>query len=107
MGMKRRYIIVSPGSVLLPAQPLISKVLLPIDRTCFQTDGRNDGYGQGQILVNPLHMAGLYTAFCNGGNALKPRLVYEDEADMDAGSNIGAEIWLDFFYILHHTHDQQ
>jgi len=25
---------------------------------------------------------------------LKPRLVYEDEADMDAGSNTGAEIWL-------------
>lgn len=54
----------------------------------------DSGYGQGQILVNPLHMAGLYTAFCNGGNALKPRLVYEDEADMDAGSNTGAEIWL-------------
>lgn len=54
----------------------------------------DSGYGQGQILVNPLHMAGLYTAFCNGGNALTPRLVYEDEADMDAGSNTGAEIWL-------------
>ena len=54
----------------------------------------DSGYGQGQILINPLHMAGLYTAFCNGGNALTPRLVYEDEADMDAGSNTGAEIWL-------------
>ena len=33
-------------------------------------------------------MAGLYTAFCNGGNALKPRLVYEDEADMDADDSL-------------------
>lgn len=48
----------------------------------------DSGYGQGQILVNPLHMAGLYTAFCNGGNALKPRLVYEDEADMDAEDSL-------------------
>ena len=36
----------------------------------------DSGYGQGQILVNPLHMACLYTAFCNEGNVLKPRLVF-------------------------------
>lgn len=35
----------------------------------------DSGYGQGQILVNPLHMACIYTAFCNGGNMLKPRLL--------------------------------
>ena len=61
----------------------------------------DSGYGQGQILVNPLHLAGLYTAFCNGGNAVKPWLVYENEAggadaDSDRGNEAGAgaEIWL-------------
>ena len=61
----------------------------------------DSGYGQGQILVNPLHLAGLYTAFCNGGNAVKPWLVYENEAggadaDADRGNEAGAgaEIWL-------------
>ena len=36
----------------------------------------DSGYGQGQVLVNPLHMACIYTAFCNGGNVVKPYLVY-------------------------------
>lgn len=34
----------------------------------------DSGYGQGQMLVNPLHMAGMYTAFVNGGNMIRPRL---------------------------------
>ncbi len=52
----------------------------------------DSGYGQGQILVNPLHLAGLYTAFCNGGNAVKPWLVYENEAGgADAGADRGNE----------------
>lgn len=46
----------------------------------------DSGYGQGQILVNPLHMACLYTAFCNEGNVLKPRLVWQENAE--------AEYWL-------------
>ena len=36
----------------------------------------DSGYGQGQILVNPLHIACIYTAFCNEGNVIKPYLVY-------------------------------
>ena len=36
----------------------------------------DSGYGQGQILVNPLHMACLYTAFCNKGNVIQPYFVY-------------------------------
>lgn len=40
----------------------------------------DSGYGQGQILVNPLHMACIYTAFCNEGNMIKPYLVYSQEA---------------------------
>jgi cell division protein FtsI/penicillin-binding protein 2 len=38
----------------------------------------DSGYGQGQILVNPLHLASLYTSFVNDGNVIKPYLLYED-----------------------------
>ena len=40
----------------------------------------DSGYGQGQVLVNPLHMACIYSAFCNEGNVIKPYLVYQSEA---------------------------
>lgn len=40
----------------------------------------DSGYGQGQVLVNPLHMACIYSAFCNEGNVIKPYLVYQNEA---------------------------
>lgn len=46
----------------------------------------DSGYGQGQLLVNPLHMACIYSAFCNDGNIIKPYLVYQKEA--------AAEYWL-------------
>lgn len=39
----------------------------------------DSGYGQGQILVNPLHMACIYSAFCNEGNIIKPYLLYQKE----------------------------
>ena len=34
----------------------------------------DSGYGQGQILVNPIHMASIYSAFVNQGNMIKPYL---------------------------------
>lgn len=38
------------------------------------------GYGQGQLLVNPLHLAAIYTAFANGGDMIQPYLrVTEDQ----------------------------
>ncbi|OYP35569.1 hypothetical protein CG709_06110, partial [Lachnotalea glycerini] len=46
----------------------------------------DSGYGQGQILVNPLHLASLYTAFCNNGNVLQPYLKYQEE--------LKAESWI-------------
>lgn len=46
----------------------------------------DSGYGQGQILVNPLHMACIYTAFCNKGNVIKPYFVYRPDAE--------AEYWI-------------
>lgn len=39
----------------------------------------DSGYGQGQILINPLHLACLYTAFGNGGNVVMPRLSWQSE----------------------------
>lgn len=39
----------------------------------------DSGYGQGQILVNPLHLACLYTAFSNQGDVIRPYLRYSDE----------------------------
>lgn len=41
----------------------------------------DSGYGQGQILVNPLHMACIYTAFGNKGNMIKPYVVYRSDAE--------------------------
>ena len=40
----------------------------------------DSGYGQGQILVNPLHLASIYTLFLNEGNMIKPYLKYKEEA---------------------------
>ena len=42
----------------------------------------DSGYGQGQILVNPLHMACIYSAFCNGRNIIKPYLLYKRIPDV-------------------------
>ncbi len=40
----------------------------------------DSGYGQGQILVNPLHLASIYTAFLNDGNMIQPYLQYRENA---------------------------
>lgn len=36
------------------------------------------GYGQGQVLVNPLHLADIYSAFVNDGNMIKPKLLLSE-----------------------------
>lgn len=46
----------------------------------------DSGYGQGEVMANPLHLACIYTSFLNEGNMIKPRLLYEEEA--------GTEIWI-------------
>lgn len=38
----------------------------------------DSGYGQGDILVNPIHMASIYSAFANSGNMVKPYIEYND-----------------------------
>lgn len=36
------------------------------------------GYGQGQLLVNPIHMLSMYTMFVNDGNMMQPTILLED-----------------------------
>ena len=43
----------------------------------------NSGYGQGEILVNPVHMASIYSAFANSGNMIKPYLEYKEEKNAE------------------------
>lgn len=42
-----------------------------------ETKLADSGYGQGSILVNPIHMASIYSAFANDGNMIKPRIEYD------------------------------
>lgn len=44
------------------------------------------GYGQGKVLVNPLHVAAMYSAFVNEGNMIKPYIEYKENAT--------AEYWI-------------
>lgn len=39
----------------------------------------DSGYGQGDILVNPIHMASIYSAFANNGDMIKPYIEYKNE----------------------------
>ena len=43
----------------------------------------NTGYGQGQVLVNPIHMASVYSAFLNEGNMVKPYLEKQDNKPVE------------------------
>ena len=70
---------------------------LPFDLTMqastFDDDGKIDseiqladtGYGQGQVLVNTLHLLSMYSMFVNDGNMIQPVLKYEE--------NAAAKIW--------------
>ena len=43
----------------------------------------DSGYGQGQILVNPIHMASIYSAFANEGNMIKPYLEVKENNEVE------------------------
>lgn len=51
----------------------------------------NTGYGQGDVLVNPVHMASIYSAFVNNGNMLKPYLEYKDGEKVVLKENVFSE----------------
>ncbi|KPI55931.1 Pbp [Clostridioides difficile] len=64
-----------------------------ISSSKFGTDDKFDteiqladsGYGQGKVLVNPVHMASMYSTFVNNGDMIKPYLEFKD--------NSHAEFW--------------
>ena len=43
----------------------------------------DSGYGQGEILVNPIHMASIYSAFANDGNMIKPYLEVKESNEVE------------------------
>ena len=45
-----------------------------------ETQLANSGYGQGEVLVNPIHMAMMYSAFVNEGNMIMSYLEYKENA---------------------------
>ena len=45
----------------------------------------DSGYGQGEILLNPVHLMAIYDSFVNDGDIVKPYLLYEHNAK--------AQIW--------------
>lgn len=58
------------------------KFTFGLTKSSYGTDGftseiqlADSGYGQGKMMVNPVHMATIYTAFSNKGSMLKPYLI--------------------------------
>ena len=43
----------------------------------------DSGYGQGEVLVNPIHMASIYSAFVNEGNMIKPYLEIKENDEIE------------------------
>ncbi len=46
----------------------------------FSSEGAlaDTGYGQAEVLVNPIHMASIYSAFVNSGNMIMPYIEYKE-----------------------------
>ena len=52
------------------------------DKNTIESDGKlaDSGFGQGNILVNPIHMASIYSSFANNGNMIKPYIEFKENA---------------------------
>ena len=44
----------------------------------------NTGFGQAQLLVNPILMSSIYSCFANGGNTVKPYIEFEENQEEKA-----------------------
>ena len=59
---------------------------LSLKKSTFSSDGKisnekklaDTGYGQADVLVNPIHMASIYSSFANSGNMVKPYIEYNE-----------------------------
>ena len=54
--------------------PLYSSIISGTETFTSELQLADSGYGQGEILANPIHLASIYSAFINGGDILQPRL---------------------------------
>lgn len=60
---------------------------LNLKKSTFSSDGKisnekklaDTGYGQADVLVNPIHMASIYSSFANSGNMVKPYIEYNED----------------------------
>lgn len=61
----------------------------PMEETQISNDGQlnreillaDTGYGQGEVMVTPLHMALSYSTLANEGNIMQPRLVISENSE--------------------------
>lgn len=64
---------------------------LPISKSQISNSGNisnekvlaDSGYGQAEILVNPIHIASIYSAFINDGKMIKPYLEVKDNNEVE------------------------
>ncbi|GIO28656.1 penicillin-binding transpeptidase domain-containing protein [Ornithinibacillus bavariensis] len=49
-------------------------------------------YGQGEVMISPIHLAAIYTAFTNNGDMLYPHLLADDERKVWKENLIDTEI---------------
>ncbi|WP_096190327.1 penicillin-binding transpeptidase domain-containing protein [Evansella halocellulosilytica] len=70
----------------------------PMNASSISNDGLSSeplladtGYGQGQVLMNPLHLASLYTMFIHDGSVIQPQLFEGSEPEMWKEDTISPE----------------
>ena len=49
-----------------------------------ETEGKlaDTGFGQGNLQVNPIHMASIYSSFANSGSMIKPYIEYGEDTEI-------------------------
>ncbi len=49
-----------------------------------ETEGKlaDTGFGQGNLQVNPIHMASIYSSFANNGSMIKPYIEYGEDTEI-------------------------
>ena len=60
--------------------PLIPQHLMKLNKQKHEIQIADSGYGQGQILMNPVQMASIYSAFVNNGDIMTPYIVQDTDS---------------------------
>lgn len=56
----------------------VKSIYANTDSFVTETALANSGYGQAEVLVNPIHMAMIYSAFTNEGNMIETTIEYQE-----------------------------